>query len=86
MKSYLRRPHLPEYPSGHCGTMFSAFDGCASVFSTADIIDTWVYRIGLVNMQYSLASCAGLLKSVVSLIMISASYLLARKFADYRIF
>mgnify|MGYP001215679360 FL=1 len=58
----------------------------ASVFSTADIIDTWVYRIGLVNMQYSLASCAGLLKSVVSLIMISASYLLARKFADYRIF
>lgn len=58
----------------------------ASVYSTADIIDTWVYRMGLVNIQYSLASCAGLLKSVVSLIMISLSYGLARKFADYRIF
>lgn len=58
----------------------------ASVYSTADIIDTWVYRIGLVNLQYGLASCAGLLKSVVSLIMISVSYLLAHKFADYQIF
>lgn len=58
----------------------------ASVYSTADIIDTWVYRIGLVNVQYSLASCAGLLKSVVSLVLISVSYLLAHKFADYRIF
>ena len=57
-----------------------------ATYSTADIIDTWVYRIGLVNVQYSLASCAGLLKSVVSLVLISVSYLLAHKFADYRIF
>ena len=58
----------------------------ASVYSTGDIIDTWVYRIGLVKVQYSLASCAGLLKSVVSLIMISVSYLLAHQFANYSIF
>ena len=58
----------------------------ASVYSTGDIIDTWVYRMGLVNIQYSLAACAGLLKSVVSLIMISVSYACAHKFADYKIF
>lgn len=58
----------------------------ASVYSTGDIIDTWVYRMGLVNIQYSLATCAGLLKSVVSLIMISVSYACAHKFADYKIF
>ena len=58
----------------------------ASVYSTGDIIDTWVYRMGLVNIQYSLATCAGWLKSVVSLIMISVSYACAHKFADYKIF
>lgn len=58
----------------------------ASVYSTADIIDTYVYRVGLVKVQYGLASCAGLLKSVVSFIMISLSYALAHKFADYKIF
>jgi putative aldouronate transport system permease protein len=33
------------------------------VYSTGDIIDTWVYRTGLLNMQYGLATAVGLLKS-----------------------
>lgn len=56
------------------------------VYSTGDIIDTWVYRTGLNDMQYSLATAVGLLKSVVGFIMITASYSLAYKFTDYRIF
>jgi putative aldouronate transport system permease protein len=56
------------------------------VYSTGDIIDTWVYRAGLFNFQYSLASAAGLLKSLVSLVLIALSYILARRFANYRIF
>ena len=56
------------------------------VYSTGDIIDTWVYRIGIVNMQFSLATAAGLFKSVVSFTLITVSYLLAYKFADYTIF
>lgn len=56
------------------------------VYSTGDIIDTWVYRTGLNDMQYSLATAVGLLKSVVGFIMITGSYGLAYKFADYRIF
>lgn len=58
----------------------------ASVYSTGDIIDTWVYRMGLVKVQYSLASCVGLLKSVISFALISVSYLMAKRFANYSIF
>ncbi|UVI33196.1 ABC transporter permease [Paenibacillus spongiae] len=56
------------------------------VYSTGDVIDTWVYRMGLQQSQYSLASAIGLFRSVVSLILISASYYFARKFSDHRIF
>ncbi|GHV10328.1 sugar ABC transporter permease [Spirochaetia bacterium] len=56
------------------------------VYSTGDIIDTWVYRMGLVNLQFSLATAAGLLKSVVSFILIVSSYVMAYKFADYKVF
>jgi ABC-type polysaccharide transport system, permease component len=56
------------------------------VYDTADIIDTYVYRMGLVQMQFSMSSAVGLLKSVISFIMIAVSYVLARKYADYRIF
>lgn len=56
------------------------------VYSTGDIIDTWVYRAGLVNMQFSLATAVGLLKSIVSLVLIVISYKLADKFTGYKIF
>jgi putative aldouronate transport system permease protein len=56
------------------------------VYSTGDIIDTWVYRMGLINLQFSLATAAGLLKSVVSFVLIVGSWVLAYKTADYRVF
>jgi len=56
------------------------------VYPTGDIIDTYVYRVGLLQMQYGLATAVGLLKSVVSFIMIVISYKLAEKYANYRIF
>lgn len=57
-----------------------------AVYSTGDIIDTWVYRVGLISMQFSLATAVGLLKSVVGFILISVSYFIAYKKANYRIF
>lgn len=57
-----------------------------AVYSTGDIIDTLVYRIGLVDFQYAPATAVGLFKSVVSMVLISVSYLCAYKFFDYRIF
>ena len=57
-----------------------------AVYSTGDIIDTWVYRVGLNEMQFSLATAVGLLKSVVGFLLISTSYYVAYKVADYKIF
>ncbi|REE87455.1 putative aldouronate transport system permease protein [Paenibacillus taihuensis] len=56
------------------------------VYSSGDIIDTYVYRMGLVDQQYGLATSVGLLKSVIAIILISISNKLADKFAGYRIF
>jgi putative aldouronate transport system permease protein len=56
------------------------------VYSTGDIIDTWVYRMGLINLQFSLATAAGLFKSVVSFVLILGSWITAWKLADYRVF
>lgn len=56
------------------------------VYSTGDIIDTWVYRMGLIDVQFSLATAAGLFKSVISFILIVSSYTLAYKVADYKVF
>ena len=55
-------------------------------YETGDIIDTFVYRIGLVNMQYGPASAVGFFKSVVSCTLIVLSYFLAYRFANYTIF
>ena len=57
-----------------------------AVYETGDIIDTLVYRLGLVNQQYSLSAAVGLFKSVVSMILIVASYRIADKYAGYKVF
>ncbi len=56
------------------------------VYSTGDIIDTLVYRTGILNNQYGVATAVGLLKSVVSLLLIGIAYRLAARWADYRLF
>ncbi|WP_204670107.1 ABC transporter permease [Gracilibacillus alcaliphilus] len=56
------------------------------VYESGDIIDTFVYRIGLMEAQYGVAAAVGLFKSVVSCILVSLAYYLAYRFADYRIF
>ncbi|NCU27765.1 sugar ABC transporter permease, partial [Candidatus Nomurabacteria bacterium] len=56
------------------------------VLKTGDIIDTYVYRSGLLGAKYGLATAVGLMKSVISFILIMTSYKLADKFANYRIF
>lgn len=58
----------------------------ALVYETGDIIDTFVYRQGLLQAQYGFATAVGLFKSVVSSVLISVSYFLAYRYANYRIF
>ncbi|THF76671.1 ABC transporter permease [Cohnella fermenti] len=56
------------------------------VYQSGDIIDTFVYRTGMLEAQYGLATAVGLLKSAVSMLLIAVSYFLAYRFANYRIF
>jgi putative aldouronate transport system permease protein len=56
------------------------------VLQTGDIIDTLVYRLGILQAQFGVSTAVGLFKSLVSLVFISISYLLAYKLADYRVF
>lgn len=55
-------------------------------YEKADVIDTFVYRIGLNQLQYSVSTAIGLFKSAVSFVLISISFGLAHKYAHYEIF
>ena len=56
------------------------------VYPTGDIIDTYVYRLGLQNGKFAIGTAVGLFKSVVSSILISVSLVVAYKFAGYKVF
>jgi putative aldouronate transport system permease protein len=49
------------------------------VYQVGDIIDTYVYRIGLEQMKYSFATAVEVFKSILSLILILSSNYLAKK-------
>lgn len=56
------------------------------VYSHGDIIDTFVYRVGLNSGQFSFGTAVGLFKSAIGFILIVISYRMAFKLANYRIF
>lgn len=50
------------------------------VYAVSDIIDTYVFREGLVKMDYSFSTAVSLTKSVIAFILIIASNSFAKKF------
>jgi putative aldouronate transport system permease protein len=50
-----------------------------SVISRVDILDTFVYRIGLVNMQYSFSTAASLFKGVIGVGLILSTHFAAKR-------
>ncbi|MGH4138372.1 ABC transporter permease [Clostridium sp.] len=50
-----------------------------SVISVIDILDTYVYRIGLINGQYAFATAASLFKGIIGIILIFTTHFLAKK-------
>jgi putative aldouronate transport system permease protein len=57
-----------------------------AVYSTGDILDTYVYRAGLISARYSLGAAVGLFQSGLGFILIVIAYWLAYKLTDYRVF
>lgn len=59
-----------------CGSIMNAgFEQVFSLYSPAvyesgDIIDTYVYRVGIVNVDYGFSSAVGLFKSVISCLLV----------------
>ncbi len=51
----------------------------AVVYEVADVIQTYVYRMGLGKMEYSLATALGLFNSIIAFIMITLSNKLSKK-------
>lgn len=57
-----------------------------AVYATGDILDTYVYRVGLISARYSLGAAIGLFKSVMGFILIVTAYRLADRYTGYSIF
>ena len=56
------------------------------VYSVADIIDTWVYRQGLLEFQFSLATAVGIFKGIIGLILVVTSNWAVKKMTDSSLF
>ncbi len=56
------------------------------VYDKGDIIDTFVYRVGILSSQFGFATAVGLFKSIIGFVLIVVAYRLAYKYANYRIF
>ncbi|NLM00669.1 MAG: sugar ABC transporter permease [Treponema sp.] len=56
------------------------------VYSVADIIDTWVYRSGLLEFEFSLATAVGIFKGAIGLVLVTVSNKLVKKVSDSGLF
>lgn len=56
------------------------------VYRTGDIIDTYVYRVGLMGRDYSFGAAVGLFKSIIGLILILSANKAAEKYTDRQMF
>lgn len=51
-----------------------------ATYSTADVVNTWVYRQGLQSGQYDIAAAAGLFNAVVAFILVMVANTLSRRY------
>jgi putative aldouronate transport system permease protein len=56
------------------------------VYSVADIIDTWVYRQGLLEFQFGLATAVGIFKGVIGLLLVITSNWMVKKVSESALF
>ena len=52
------------------------------VSGVADVISTYVYRVGLQGAQFSISTAMGFFESLVGLVLVSASNSLANRFDE----
>ena len=69
------------------GILNAGFDQIFNLYSpatydVADVLDTYVYRLGISGFQYSLSTAIGLFKSVVGVIMVVVTNWLTKRLSD----
>ena len=54
----------------------------SAVYETADILDTYVYRIGVEDMRYGLATAVGLFKNGIGFFLVVSANYFSKKISD----
>ncbi|MEF3305910.1 ABC transporter permease [Paenibacillus sp. GYB003] len=54
-----------------------------AVMEVGDVLSTYTYRMGLVNMQYSFSTAVGLFKNVIAFALVLVTNAVAKKYNDY---
>ena len=52
------------------------------IYERADVISTYVYRMGIMNRQYSFSSAVGLFNSVVNFILVIGANQISKKVSE----
>ena len=53
-----------------------------AVYSVGDVLSTFIYRIGIQDMQFSLTTAVGLFQSVIGFLLIYGTNIIARRYSD----
>jgi putative aldouronate transport system permease protein len=77
----LRMGHILEAGFNQIFVLYSV-----PVYSVGDIIDTWVYRQGVLQFQFSLATAVGFFKGAIGLVLILVANRVARRVAQQSIY
>lgn len=77
----LRLGHILEAGFNQIFVLYSV-----PVYSVGDIIDTWVYRQGVLQFQFSLATAVGFFKGVIGLVLILVANRVAKRLAQQSIY
>jgi len=56
-----------------------------TTYETADVISTYVYRVGLISAQYSFSAAVGFFNSVINLILLLSCNWISKKISSYSI-
>lgn len=57
----------------------------SAVYSVGDVISTYTYRSGLVDMEYSFATAVGLFKNVISVVLVVGANMVCKRINEYGI-
>lgn len=53
------------------------------VYEVADIIDTYVYRVGLLEARFGFGAAIGLFKNVIGVMLLVITNTIIKKFSEY---